>query len=173
MLDVVKKLDRSGIAYMLTGSMAANIYTMPRMTRDIDFVVAITPQDVKRLSDVFPDDEYYLSLDAALDAAIRRSSFNLIHLETLVKVDFMIQKSEEYRVVEFARKSAIAIQGVTVWVASKEDLILSKLDWARESHSDIQLLDVKNLLSTGYDKDYLTEWTEKLQLSDMLTRVLA
>jgi hypothetical protein len=54
---------------------------------------------------------------------------------------------------------------------SKEDLILSKLDWARDSQSQRQLSDVENLLATGADLNYLQTWSQKLNLTDMLTRV--
>lgn len=85
----------------------------------------------------------------------------------------MVRKNEEYRMVEFARRQQHEISGTKIWVASKEDLILSKLDWARESQSPRQIEDVKNLLSTDYDKEYLNQWAKKLQLTDMLTLAIA
>ncbi len=45
----------------------------------------------------------------------------------------------------------IAIEDFSTWIASKEDLIISKLWWAKDSHSEQQLRDVKNLASTGCD----------------------
>ena len=55
----------------------------------------------------------------------------------------------------------------STWIVSKEDLIISKLDWARESHSELQLRDVRNLLSTGYDEEYVAHWTGELGLTDL------
>ena len=51
--DVSRKLDQGGIGYMLTGSMAMNYYAQPRMTRDIDVVVAIGPNDVEQMASLF------------------------------------------------------------------------------------------------------------------------
>lgn len=162
------KLEQAGMPYMLTGSMAMNLYATPRMTRDMDFVVAIAPAMTPKLPSLFPEDQYYLSQTAAEEAVNLSSCFNIIHLDSMLKIDIMVRKNQEYRLLEFSRRQKHEMMGSTIWVASKEDLILSKLDWARDSHSSRQLEDVKNLLSTGYDTTYLHEWAKKLQLNDML-----
>ena len=102
---------------------------------------------------------------------MHQSSFNAIHQATLTKIDFMIRKHEDYRQHEFARRVRIRVENLELWVVSKEDLILSKLHWARESQSARQLADVENLIATGCDVDYLLQWSAKLNLTDMLTRV--
>lgn len=158
---------------MLTGSMAANIYAMPRMTRDLDLVVAISSDVLDRFPTLFPEEEYYLATEAAEAAVLNSSCFNLIHLATMIKIDIMVRKSETYRIHEFSRRQLHHIQDHPVWVVSKEDLILSKLAWAQESLSEKQLGDVRNLLATECDLEYLQIWAEQLQLTDMLTQVSA
>ena len=158
---------------MLTGSMAMNLHAIPRMTRDIDIVVAVTDELLGNLAEIFPAEEYYLSEAAARDAVARCSCFNLIHLGTMMKIDIMVRKSDEYRIHEFSRKQLHQIEDQSVFVVSKEDLILSKLDWARASESERQMDDVRNLLASGCDLEYLKQWAPKLQLTDILTRVLA
>lgn len=169
LLDVTRRLEDAGLEYMLTGSMALNHYAQPRMTRDIDIVLALLLKDLDRLPEVF-DEDFYYSPDAARQAILNQSIFNVIHNETLIKVDFMIRKREDYRLVEFERRQRITVQGSSLWIVSKEDLILSKLDWARESQSQRQLADVENLLATGADQNYLQTWSQRLNLTDMLTR---
>lgn len=168
--DLVNRLEDEGIEYMLTGSMALNCYAQPRMTRDLDLVVAFYLKDATRISEVLGS-EYYVSPEAAREAVLNQTSFNAIHEQSLVKADFMIRKREEYRLVEFARRQRLRIADFEAWVVSKEDLILSKLDWARESLSERQLADVQNLLATGCDMDYLRAWSARLNLTGMLTRV--
>jgi hypothetical protein len=170
LLDVTTRLEQAGLDYMLTGSMALNHYAQPRMTRDIDIVLAFFLKDLEILPQIFGDDFYY-SEEAARQAILHQSSFNVIHNESLIKIDFMIRKREEYRQVEFERRKRIAVNETSLWIVSKEDLILSKLDWARQSQSERQLSDVENLLATGADQDYLQLWSQKLNLTDMLTRV--
>ncbi len=168
--DMVNRLEAAGIEYMLTGSVALNCYAQPRMTRDIDLVVAFFLKDAARIESVLNAD-YYVSSEAAHEAVLNQSSFNAIHQETLIKVDFMVRKQEEYRRHEFARRVRLRMGDFDVWVVSKEDLILSKLHWAKDSRSERQLADVENLIATGCDLDYLKEWSAKLNLTDMLTRV--
>jgi hypothetical protein len=170
LLDVARRLEEAGLGYMLTGSMALNHYAQPRMTRDIDFVIALLIQDLETLPRIFGD-EFYFSPEAAREAVLNQSCFNVIHNESLIKIDFIIRKREDYRIVEFERRQRIEVAGHPLWIVSKEDLILSKLDWARESQSERQLSDVENLLATGADMEYIKTWSQKLNLTDMLTRV--
>lgn len=170
LLDVSRRLEEAGLEYMLTDSMALNHYAQPRMTRDIDFVIALLLQDLEILPRIFGE-EFYFSPEAAREAIFHQSCFNVIHHESLIKVDFMIRKREDYRLLGFERRRRIEVAGHSLWIVSKEDLILTKLDWARRSQSERQLSDVENLLATGADMEYLQTWSRKLNLTAMLTRV--
>src|SRR6266581_7558446 len=94
--DISGKFEGAGIAYMLTGSMAMNYYAVPRMTRDIDVVVAISRNDVERVIELFRP-EYYVSEESVREALANESSFNLIHHESVIKVDCLVRKRGEYR----------------------------------------------------------------------------
>ncbi len=161
--DVSARLERGGIAYMLTGSMAMNYYAQPRMTRDIDVVVALTPPDADKIVRLFSPD-YYVPREAVSSSIAHESIFNLIHLESVIKVDCIVRKGSPYRRAEFERRQRITIEDFSTWIASKEDLIISKLCWAKDSHSELQLRDVKNLAGTGCDVDYIERWTQELGL---------
>jgi hypothetical protein len=169
--DVSRKLDQGGISYMLTGSMAMNYYAQPRMTRDIDVVVAVGPNDVEQMASLF-ETQYYLSKENMRESIAHESIFNLIHHESVIKVDFIVRKQDEYRRVEFERRQKVSILDFTTYIVSKEDLIISKLLWAKDSHSELQLGDVKNLLATGYDTGYLERWTRELGLNNLLQQCL-
>jgi hypothetical protein len=164
--DLAGKFTQGNIAYMLTGSLAMNYYAQPRMTRDIDVVVALGSEDVDTVTGLFNPD-YYVARESITRAIARESVFNLIHQETVIKVDCIVRKSHTYRRLEFGRRRLITIQDFTVWITSKEDLIISKLDWARDSRSEVQLRDVRNLLATGYDAAYLEKLTSELGLYDL------
>ena len=99
-------------------------------------------------------------------------SFNLIHVESMIKVDCIVRKSNDYRRTEFERRQKISLLHFTTWIVSKEDLIVSKLFWAKDSHSEVQLRDVKNLLATGFDQSYLKRWTADLGLDRLLEECL-
>lgn len=169
--DVSQKLDAAKIGYMLTGSMAMNYYAQPRMTRDIDVVVALRREDADRIVKLFSPD-YYISHEAVDSSITHQSLFNLIHNESVIKVDCIVQKQNEYRRHEFNRRQRIKIRDFETWIVSKEDLILSKLFWAKDSHSEWQLRDVKNLVATGCDRAYIERWTAELGLANLWKEVL-
>jgi|SRR5882724_3912506 len=169
--DVTKRLSTAGIQYMLTGSFALNYYAEPRMTRDIDLVVALSPKDAESIVALFEDD-YYVPRNAVVRGITNQSLFNIIHSDSVFKVDCIIRKDTEYRRLEFERRQQVEFDDIKIWIVSKEDLIISKLLWAKDFHSDFQLRDVKNLLKSGYDADYLKTWTRRLDLDDLLRECL-
>lgn len=165
--DVCARLEKARIEYMLTGSMAMNYYAQPRMTRDIDIVVELEASDATRVDSAFAPD-YYVP-DEALQSALReRGMFNLLHLESVVKVDLIVRKHTLYRQTEFARRVKVGLPGFAAWLASREDLILSKLAWAKDAGSELQMRDVRNLLSAKCDVAYLRQWAPALNVSELL-----
>ena len=97
--------------------------------------------------------------------------FNLMHYASGIKVDLIVRKDSEYRQVEFERRKPVELAGVSTWITSREDLILSKLVWAREANSELQKRDVRTLLDDSVDWPYLREWAAKLGVNDMLEEV--
>ena len=156
---------------MLTGSFALNYYAKPRMTRDIDIVVALTPKDADSVVALFEGD-YYVPRNAVVRAIANQTLFNIIHSDSIFKVDCIVRKNTEYRRLEFERRQKVQVDDTEIWIVSKEDLIISKLIWAKDSHSEFQLRDVKNLLKSGYDAAYLETWTKRLELAELLKECL-
>jgi len=168
--EVSDRLESAGIAFMLTGSVAMNYYAQPRMTRDIDLVTALDENDVEAFAKLFETD-YYLDRQAVTRAVTSRSIFNLIHNESVIKVDFIVLKADAYRQEEFARRQRITLGYFQTWIVSREDLILSKLFWARSSRSEMQFRDVRNLLAGECDIEYLRRQANQLGVDELLTEV--
>src|SRR6266849_3206835 len=145
--EVARRLDATGISYMITGSIAGNFYAVPRMTRDIDIVVELSERDTEKFILAFEMD-HYLEPETVRAAVKSKRMFNLIHDQYIIKVDFVVRKDTPYRLKEFSRKKKISVDGQDVYVVAPEDLILSKLEWAKDSKSEVQLKDVKNLLQS-------------------------
>jgi hypothetical protein len=164
--DVSRRPDHAGIRYMLTGSLAMNYWAEPRMTRDIDLVIELQQADVGKVVALFSD-AYLVSSAAVAEAIHRERMFNIIHDAAVIKVDFIIRKSPEYRVVEFARRQRVPVADFEISLVSREDLILSKLLWAKDSRSGFQLRDVGNLLAGECDTDYLLPWADRLGVGDL------
>lgn len=169
---VVKRLESAGIPYMITGSIAANFYTTPRMTRDIDIVMEVEEKDTEILFSLFFND-FYVNKDSIKNAIRTKQIFNIIHNEGIVKVDFIIRKDSNYRKIEFKRRRSMVFEGLKIHIASPEDLILSKLFWAKESLSEMQIRDVRNLLKTVHNLDinYIEKWVRELGLEEVYNEV--
>lgn len=160
---IAARLDGAGIPYMVTGSLAVAVWAVPRMTRDIDVVVDVGAADAQRLTGLFADD-CVIDPDAVRDAIARRGMFNVIHAEWIVKADFIVRKDTAYRKVELDRRRWVEVAGTAIAFASPEDLILSKLAWSRDSHSELQRKDARQLVESVEDLDwhYLRTWAEEL-----------
>ena len=164
----MSRLETAHIPYMLTGSVAANYYGVPRMTRDIDLVIELSLPEAGRLTELLRTD-FYLEPDAVARAANERVMFNAIHMTLIVKVDFIVRKDSEYRREEFRRRRRVMIDGVATHIVAPEDLIISKLDWARDTRSEVQMADVGNLRDAVPDLDhaYLMRWIGHLGLEPL------
>jgi hypothetical protein len=167
---VSDRLSTRGLAFMLTGSFALAYYATPRMTRDLDIVVALNDNDVDELVAAFAPD-FYIDAETARTAVQSKRMFNLMHLESGVKVDFIVRKSSEFRQVEFARRQPVSFAGTRTWIVSREDLILSKLVWALESNSELQRRDIHQLIAEGIDFDYIYRWAPQLGVATLLNEL--
>lgn len=165
--DICARLDHAGIAYMLTGSLAMSFYARPRMTRDIDLVIALEAAETQRLIGAL--DANYHADPAAIATAMRDARpWNIVHLPSVVKIDLIPRKDTIYRRAEFERRRRVELAGVPLWIVSVEDLILSKLEWSRESRSEQQRGDVRLLLEAPLDRSYLDDWAVRLGLDGLL-----
>ncbi|TVQ96050.1 MAG: hypothetical protein EA399_16620 [Desulfovibrionales bacterium] len=164
--DITQRLEQIDIPYMLTGSIAMNYYAEPRMTRDIDIVVEL---GVSILDDFFAilEKDYYVPEDSVKQAIRDTTLFNIIHKESVIKVDFIVRKNSEYRILEFKRRKQIHIGETPIHIVSKEDLILSKMYWTRESRSEMQKKDILNLMKSGYNEKYVEKWALHLNVMDI------
>lgn len=166
---LVPVLEHAQVPYMLTGSVASSAHGMPRSTRDIDIVVDPTREQLQLLMREFPSDRYYADEQQALQAFSKRSQFNVIDSDTGWKVDFIVAQDSAYGRAAFARRMQVEISGVTVYVASPEDVVISKLQWAKQGASDRQLQDAKGILDVQGDKfdfAYIKRWVRELRLEE-------
>ena|SRR5215213_1587101 len=166
MKDVAERLNDLGIKYMVTGSFAMSAYAKARTTMDIDVVLEISSNDAKRFEKRFLGD-YYVDALSIVNADRHQSMFNIINNSTLIKVDCIVRKKDPFEVEKFARRRPYEIGGVEFWVIGKDDLILSKLKWAAQSHSERQFEDIRNLLEAGTDEGAIKSLVSVMGLEDV------
>jgi hypothetical protein len=168
-------LDAAKVPYMVVGSLGSMYYSMPRSTNDIDIVINPTPAQLNALLQSLPDDACYVNRATATAALSQLSMFNIIDYKTGWKVDFIIRKNRPFDVEAFSRRRPVHIDGVEVVCVSAEDSILSKLEWAKASESDMQMRDVLSVVlvqSDVLDYSYLKNWAKELGVDDRLDAVL-
>lgn len=166
---IVAALDLAGIPFMLTGSFASSVHGSPRATRDIDLVIDPTPESLRALAKLLPPEEYYHDETAALDALSRRSQFNVLDHATGWKVDLIIRKSRPFSRAEFERRQVLDFDGVRLAVATAEDVVLAKLEWAKTSGSRRQIEDAAGVLMARageIDIEWIERWVVDLDIAE-------
>jgi hypothetical protein len=173
---VVGILERTGVPYMVTGSIAASYYGRPRATHDADVVIDPDPAEIEPLLSAFESAGFYLNPESARLAIRERRQFNAIEVARAAKVDLIVRKARPFSVEEFRRRRPIDLSFASgVMVVSPEDAVLSKLEWARQSSdSERQLRDVAGILdvSPNLDRGYVERWADALGVSDLWRRVI-
>jgi hypothetical protein len=178
-LKVTGVFESLGVPYLIGGSLASALYGMVRTTQDADIVAEM------RLGHLQPfvsalQDEFYLDDEMIAEAIQRNSSFNIIHRETMFKVDVFIPRPRPFLQSQLARAQRQKFTfdtEVSAKFASPEDTILSKLEWYRLGGevSDRQWRDILGVLKTRVGElelDYLQKWAQELKVGDLLERAL-
>ncbi len=158
---------------MLTGSLAAAYYATPRATQDIDVVVEASLGQLSDLVQKLTDAGLYVSVEAAHEASRLEGQFNAIDPETGWKVYFIIRKDRPFSSSEFERRRTASVLGLDLSLASAEDLITAKLEWAKKGGSELQLRDVQAILRSQLerlDRMYIEHWVHELGLAELWKR---
>jgi len=170
--------DKLSIPYYISGSIASSVYGIARATMDIDLVADIKHENVFQLKKML-EDKYYIDENMIEDAIKHSSSFNLIHLETMIKIDVFIQKKHPYHIEALKRKRKDTLEesanAPEFYFSSPEDIILNKLQWYNEGDrvSEREWLDVIGVIkvqSNNLDTEYLQKWGDNLGLSELITK---
>jgi hypothetical protein len=161
--QVVALLDQSSVPYMITGSLASSYHGEPRATRDLDIVIDPSPSALNVLVDNLRAADFYVDRGAASTALSERTQFNAIGPDA-TKVDFIVRKDRPFSINELDRRQSVDLLGTEGFIASAEDLILAKLEWAEATGSERQLQDVAGIAaaSTNLDEAHIEEWASRL-----------
>lgn len=171
----IAALEAADIPYMLTGSFASSLQGEPRLTHDIDLVVAITPAAIGSLVAAFPAPDYHLDETAIAEAIARKSQFNLLDVAAGDKIDFWLLTDDRFDQSRFARRYVEEFEGQRLHVSRPEDTILMKLRWAKMSGgSEKQFGDARSvyeLQGESLELPYMEQWVKVLDLAELWQRL--
>ena len=173
---VIKAFKALSIPYYISGSIASSLYGMARATMDVDIVAQIAPPQVPPFVESLKD-TYYIDEHMILKAISSVSSFNLIHLATMMKVDVFIQKGDPFHQSALKRKQVDQLveddPESNFYFSSPEDIVLNKLCWYEmgERVSERQWLDIIGVIKVQTDslnQAYIEQWAQSLNVLDLL-----
>lgn len=174
---IIEVLEAQGLPYMLVGSLASGVYGEPRLTQDIDVVVALSSSDVAAVFAAFPPPEFYMSEAAARQAATHGGQFNIIHPASGNKIDVMIARKDAWGRSQMARRRReLIFPQLQGFVASPEDVVIGKMWYYQEGASEKHLRDILAMLQiSGHeiDRSYVDLWSRSLGLGDVWQAVLS
>ena len=176
---VINAFEDLGVPYSVVGSIASSSHGVPRSTIDIDLVADLRMLHVAPLVAALID-AYCIDEDAARDAVLRRAMFNVIHLETMLKVDVYVLTDRDFDRESFGRRAPakLAEGGRLFFFDTPEDTVVHKLEWYRKGGevASRQLDDVLGVLrvqADGLDIEYMERWAAALGVDDLLAEALA
>ena len=167
-------LNDMGIPYAIVGGTASIFFGEPRFTNDVDVVVDLPLERVQEFCAKFPDSLFYVSVQAAMRAVMMRHQFNIIQPESGLKVDVIIPSSLFDR-QQFARRRIQRPGDFDASFASPEDVILKKLEYFNEGHSEKHLRDITGILKLcpdPIDREYIVHWAQELDLMEIWQAIL-
>ncbi len=156
LLVFTRKLTELGAPYMITGSWATSLYGQPRMTRDVDIVVHLEANQVGRLRQLFPEDDFYCPPASLVLKEMQRPThgqFNIIHNQSGSKADLYVSREDPLDAWGFSLARTFKMtNGETIVVAPPEYIILRKLEFYQRGASEKHLLDIRGVLETLADE---------------------
>ena len=178
-LVVTEIFESFGVPYLIDGPLASRLYGMVRTTQDSDIIAEMHLEHTEPFVLALEAD-FYVDQEIIAESIQRNSSFNIIHRDTMFKVDVFIPRPRPFLQSQLARarRQTFTLETeVSAKFASPEDTILSKLEWYRMGGevSDRQWRDILGVLKTKageIDLEYLRQWAKELKVSDLLERAL-
>ncbi len=167
--DITHFLGSHKIPYMITGSWSSIYYGRPRASHDIDFVVELPIENIKKTTQLFSQlpETFMIQLETIKEAIENKNQFQAIHLPTMLKMDFWILTKEKFDEERFSRRKRVKLFNQFMEMATPEDTIIQKLIWFSKGQIEKHLVDaafVLQIQEKNLDQNYLQNWIKKLKL---------
>jgi hypothetical protein len=172
---VLEALRALGVRHYVGGSIASSVHGVPRASIDADVVAELQPRHAAPFAAALGG-AFYVPEQRVRDAVHRRGSFNVIHLETMVKVDVFVSQDRPFDRRAFDHVRPATAGGSEIPVSAPEDTVVAKLEWFRRGGevSQRQWADVIGILraAASLDEAHLRQGAAELGVADLLPRAL-
>ena len=176
-VNIGARLDAIGVAWVTGGSIASSVHGEPRATQDVDMIVSLEPRHVTPLVDALGRD-YYVDDDAMRAAVKSATSFNAVHYESAIKVDFFVAGDDPFEAERLENRQRVDTPDGALYVDTAEHTLLRKLEWYRRGGevserqwSDVQA--IARIQGERLDREQLQRWAVHLGVTDLLQRAIA
>lgn len=170
---VLDALEAVGIPYMIVGSLASNFHGIPRSTRDADFLIELVPGSLQRLGDALPSD-LKLQLQGSFEVVTGTTRYIIELVNSPFVCELFVRSDDPHDQERFRRRQRVRVLDRVAFVASAEDMIVTKLRWADEAHRQKDREDIRNMLAvrgTELDWMYLQRWSTEHRTSALLEEI--
>jgi hypothetical protein len=172
----VQVMEQLQVPYMICGSVAAMAYGEPRLTKDLDVVVALLPSKISQFTEAFAQAGFYCPpVESIQEEFQRRGMFNLLHMESDTKIDCIFLGVDDYDVEEFRRRRRVAFtEQMEAMMARPEDIIIGKLQYYRMGQSEKHMVDIRGMIAVSggeIDFEYIDRWAGELGLMDIWNKL--
>ena len=174
-LDLIASLERTATPYMLVGSLSVNAYAFPRSTQDADFVIALRPNAMRPLLDELKG-RFRVESQMTFETVTATTRFITYSIETGFKIELFLLSDDPHDLQRFDRRRRVAIDDVQVWVASAEDVIITKLRWSRQGRRTKDADDVRNVIAVQQDQldwEYIYHWCDQHGTRELVDQIRA
>ena len=178
---ILEPLESAGLDYMVSGSVAAMTYGEPRLTNDIDLILAISPGSLGQLESAFPENDFYRAPSEVLLtelARAQRGHTNIIHHDSGFRADIYFRANDSLHLWAWPRRQRFEVDtNLEAWFAPPEYVILRKLEYYQEGRSEKHLNDIRAILNQSESQELRTskevrEWAAKLGVTAIWNQLL-
>ena len=170
---VLDALETAGMPYMIVGSLASNFHGIPRSTRDADFVVEVPPGDLAHLSAALPPD-LTLQRQGAFEAVTGTTRYLIALAGSPFVCELFVRSDDAHDRARFSRRQRVRLLGRDAFVATAEDMIVTKLRWANAAGRSKDIEDIRNITAVrGSELDwvYVEQWAAEHGTAELLGQI--
>lgn len=170
---VIDYLNEHDVPYMVVGSLATNVYCVPRSTEDGDIVLRANIVDLaQQISNSNPGVHFDRQL--GFESVTATKTIVLQTINHGFEIELFELSDDEHDQMRFSRRVQVKAMDRSVWIASLEDMIVTKLRWSQHAGREKDISDARNLIGVQGDRvdwPYVESWCDRHGTRQLLEKL--